>query len=384
MKKVLFVIPYLYGGGAEKVLSTVTTNFPKEYDIDILANSDSKIGYEYRGNIISLGMDRPENVMSVWFQFKVFLKRIKKLRKLKKTGEYLACYSFIDSANIANVISGNKKCKTIISVHTSLVSSNKIPQYKYIVNPLVSLLYNKASKIIAVSNGIKEELINQFNIKSDKIVAINNGCDIPLIKKLATESIDDDFVVNLAGKKTVVTVGRLTDAKGQWHLIRAFKRVHEKCPDSVLMIVGTGEHEQYLKNVAREAGVQDSVLFTGYQSNPYKFINISDVFVLSSIFEGFPCAMAEAMCVGAPCVATRFQTGSEELLGDGYGILSPICSGKKYAGKEVLEEAEIQLADSILSIINDPELSEHYKKKSIEKSKDLSVEEMINQWVELI
>lgn len=382
MKKVLFVIPYLYGGGAEKVLSTVTTNFPKEYDIDILANSDSKIGYEYRGNIISLGMDRPENVMSVWFQFKVFLKRIKKLRQLKKTGEYLACYSFMDSSNVANILSGKKKCKTILSVHASLVSSERFPQYKYIVNPLVRILYNRADRIIAVSEGIRQELINTFKLKKDNIFSIINGCDKQDIEVKMAEELPADYR-ELFEKKVVLTVGRLSDQKAHWHLIRAFSEVVKK-EDAILAIIGVGNLEDYLKDVAIKAGVKDRVVFLGYQSNPYVFMKHAKTFVLSSMFEGFPCSMAEAMCVGTPCVATSFETGSKELICPDYGVLSPLCSGTKYIGDEALEDAEMKLAEAILSVISSEDSVEHYKLKSIEKSQELGVEEMIQKWVKLL
>ena len=86
-KKILFVIPYLAKGGAEKILSNITIHFPGEWEIDILVNDDQVIDYPFKGNIITLGVTEKPKLNSVLFQFRVFLKRIRKLRKLKKEGK---------------------------------------------------------------------------------------------------------------------------------------------------------------------------------------------------------------------------------------------------------------------------------------------------------
>lgn len=381
-KRILFCIPYLGGGGAEKVLSIITTNFPREYDIDILANSDSQIGYPYRGNIISLGVDRPNNVLSVWFQFKVFIKRTVKLFGLKRTGKYLACYSFMDSANIANILSGKRQCKTILSVHTSLIKSSSMPQYRFVVNPLVRFFYNRADKIITVSKGIQEELINAFHIKADRILTIINGCDKSDIANKVNEGLPLEYK-KIFDKKVVLNVGRLTEAKAQWHLIRAFREVSNNV-DANLVFVGEGDLETYLKKVSYEAGISDRVFFLGHQSNPYVFMKYATLFVLSSVFEGFPCAMAEAMCVGTPCVSTNFGIGSEELIYPDFGILTSSCSGKKYEGNEELEGPERELADAILTILSSPENETYYRQKSFERSRCLGLDEMISKWLTIL
>ena len=132
-RKILFVIPYLYEGGAQRFLSNLQMNLPEDWEIETLVNSEYNKAYEFRGRIHSLGIETLPRTSSVFFQFKVFLKRVQRLKKLKKTGKYVACISIIDSANVSNILSGNKTCKTIISVVTSLLSINNVPQYRYIV-----------------------------------------------------------------------------------------------------------------------------------------------------------------------------------------------------------------------------------------------------------
>lgn len=166
MKRVLFVISYLDKGGAERVLSNITIHFPQEWDIDILVNDDRVIDYPFRGSILTLGIKENPKTDSVFFQLKVLLKRIRRLRQLKKRGNYQACVSFLDSANVANILSGKRFCRIILSVHSSLKQSAKLPQYKYIVNPLVRLLYNYADRIVAVSEGVRKELVNYLGLRS--------------------------------------------------------------------------------------------------------------------------------------------------------------------------------------------------------------------------
>ena len=168
MKKVLFVIPYLVEGGAERALSNITTHFPPEWHIDILVNDDTVVDYSYKGTILTLGFTGKMRTDSVLFQFRVFLRRVRRLRDLKKNGDYQACVSFLDSANIANVLSGRRYCRTVLSVRISLKQSAVKPQYKYVVNPLVKALYGFADKIVAVSAGIREELILDFGLKKEK------------------------------------------------------------------------------------------------------------------------------------------------------------------------------------------------------------------------
>lgn len=394
MKKILFVISYLDKGGSERALSNITTHFPDDYQIDILVNSDKVIDYPYKANIISMGLDEKPKTGSVLFQLKVLMKRLSWLRKLKSSGEYIACISFLDSANVANILACRKKCKTIVSVRNSLKKQSKLPQYKYIVNPLVKALYNKADKIVACSKGIENELISIYKLKQDKVTTIENGYDIDDIKKKAEESIEPDIKEKISGKKLIVTVGRLTYQKGQWHLIRAFNKLLEEYPDSVLMIIGTGELEGYLKSLVKSYNIEDKVIFTGYTDNPFKYEKHADVFVLPSLYEGFPNALAEAVCLGIPCVTADFETGAREILAPELvgsdevidkvtvtrrGVLTPVCSGVKYAFGDVLENNEIELFEGVRRVFSKNEIELHNCQESF-----LDIILCINKWKNVI
>ena len=399
MKSVLFVIPYLYNGGAERALSNITTHFPKDWEIDILVNSDKVKDYPFRGNILSLGIDKEPRTSSVFFQFGVFLKRVAALYKLKRKGRYCACISFLDSANIANILSGKKYCKTLVSVRASLLEQNRLPQYKYIVNPLVKIFYNHADRVVAVSEGIRKELTGYFGIAQEKVVTIENGYDILHILKRAEELLQDEEKEITRKNEIIITSGRLAEQKAQWHLIRAFSEIAKSDPDVRLLILGIGPLEQYLKQLAEELYIADKVIFVGFTDNPYKYIAQADVFVLPSLYEGFPNALAEAVCLGIPCIATDFHTGAREILApelieneqaishiamSEFGIITPVCSGEKHAAGEKLEESETELVRAMEQILYNPDLRRHYAAKSRERSKDLAIENVIQKWIEEI
>ncbi len=400
MKKVLFVIPYLVEGGAERALSNITTYFPPEWHIDILVNDDTVVDYSYEGTILTLGFTEKMKTDSVLFQFRVLLRRVKMLRDLKKNGNYQACISFLDSANIANVLSGRRYCKTVLSVRISLKQSAIKPQYKYVVNPLVKALYGFADKIVAVSAGIREELIADFGLKKENIITIENGYNMEEIRLQCEERLSEQQEKLLYDKKIIATTGRLSLQKGQWHLIRAFSEVMKEIPNALLMIIGSGELENYLKDLSKAYGLEEQIYFTGHAANPYKYLKWADVFVLPSLYEGFPNALAEAVCMGLPCIATDFRTGARELLAPEmdllgeeiqcvtetkYGILTPVCSGKLYGdAKELLEPSEHFLADAICSMLADEAKRNFYGQRSKVRGEGLKIDSMIDKWVNVI
>ncbi len=398
MKRALFVISYLDKGGTERALSNITTHFPQEWDIDILVNDNSVIDYPFRGNILTLGITEKPRTSSVVFQLKVLIKRIKRLRQLKMRGNYQACVSFLDSANVANLLSGKRYCRVILSVRSSLKQAERQPQYKYIVNPLARILYNHADHIVAVSEEVRKELINYLGLQPQKVITIENGYDIDNINKLAQENLNEKMVSLFMGKKVVMTAGRLAEPKGQWHLIRAFTAVVRHVPEALLVILGTGELKRYLDELVKRCNLEGRVIFAGYVSNPYQYEKYADVFVLPSLYEGFPNALAEALCLGLPCIATDFRAGAREILAPEmetqtrkiesiveaeYGILTPVCSGKK-SFDLALEPSEQHLAEAMLMIVLNKEKREEYRQKSKLRSETLGIDSAVSKWIELI
>jgi glycosyltransferase involved in cell wall biosynthesis len=329
---------------------------------------------------------------------KAIIRRIIKLYSLKKYNNYDVCISFLDSANICNVIVGHKYCKAIVSVRNNIVG-NKSFTYRFIVNPLACLLYNKADVVVAVSEGVRINLIQKLKIDSERVKTITNGYDVEDIRKQAMEKTDL-YIDEIVKGFVFVAMGRYSFQKAQWHLIRAFRKVVNKCGNNVhLLIIGQGEYEHYLTEVIYENNLEKNVTLLPYQKNPFAVLSKCDVFVMPSLFEGYCNALCEALICGLPCIATDFQSSAREILApdtpcdyriaDGieyteYGMLTPVCSGTRYKGGEPLENAEQCLADAMLALYEDKQLLENYKLKAGERARQFDINNKVNEWIDLI
>ena len=193
-------------------------------------------------------------------------------------------------------------------------------------------------------------------------------------------------------------MGRLTKQKGQWHLIRAFKKVKEKITNMKLIILGTGELEDYLKKLVVGLNLEKDVYFLGFQKNPFKFISKSKIHVFPSLYEGFPNALVEAMACEIPVISSDCKSGPREILAPEtnidvetkiieyakYGVLIPVCNDNYYKAKDPLTNKEMILAKSIVELYLSKELLENYTVKSKERVKDFNKDNIILEYENIL
>lgn len=395
MKKIAFIVSTLNTGGAQRAVSNIIINLPKEYQVDLILNSSENIVYPYHGKIINLDIAGDSQRSTVFYQLKCFIKRMSVISKLKKKEQYDTVISFMDSANIVNILTGNKYSKTVISVRIKL-SEIKDVKYKYLISPLVKLIYNKADKIVALSEGVKADLITNYFIKKNKIQTIYNGYDIAEIRKKALEDSSENELEWFNADKIIVTMGRLENQKAHWHLVRVFAKVVEKYPNSKLIILGTGSEESYLRKLIQALGIQNNVVLAGFCNNPFRVIRRCDLFVFPSLYEGFGNALAEALACGIPCIATDYKSGAREILSEvyedvelksidyaKYGVLVPVPSGVKYGAEDKLEMAERLMFEAILELLQNQKLYSYYKNITEECINRFSIKACIKKWIEI-
>lgn len=164
------------------------------------------------------------------------------------------------------------------------------------------LLYRFADLLISQTDDMKDEMAKVYRIDRERILTIINPIDKELIDKSLNESI-----VPPEGYKVYVAVGRVDEQKDYSTLLKAFAELIKHQPSSYLYIVGkdTSAYAMKQKELANELGISSHVSFEGFQSNPYKYMNVADCFVLSSIYEGLPNVLLDAIYLGVPVVATR-------------------------------------------------------------------------------
>lgn len=175
-------------------------------------------------------------------------------------------------------------------------------------------ILQNADAILALTENMRTKL---KNICNTEIYVIPNGIEL--------EEYNDEvmFPDRKANTKNILFVGRLRPVKGVQYLITAMKKIHEKMPDSRLILVGDGEERERLAALAIQLGIQEYVQFVGIvpQEEVKTFMQNADVFVLPSLSEGFPNVILEAMACGLPVIASRVGGIPDIITNDTNGYL---------------------------------------------------------------
>lgn len=342
--------PNLAGGGAERVVSILASQFAENgYKVDlILANA---VG-PYLANI-------PDSVNVIDLNCK------KVLLSLPKLVKYLRIYqpsmlftSQMHSSTIAlwAVKLAGVKTRTFIRQPTMLRASydnkswnSKLRQKAFLTTARL------ADKVIVTSETMAKEFQSVSKVPKDKIEIIYNPVPIKEIEIKSFEPIEHTWFKK--GKPPVIlAVGRLTTVKDFETLIKAFAIVQEEKP-AHLMILGEGALRAKLEQLVEKLDINEVVQMPGFVENPYKYMKHADVFVLSSLWEGFPNGMIEAMACGTAIVATDCDGGASEILEHGkWGALVPV-------GDEQL------MARAILKKLNSEDIQ-----NTVERAENFSVD----------
>lgn len=198
---------------------------------------------------------------------------------------------------------------------------------------MIKNYYNKADKIIAITSGIKKDLIRNYDVNRRLFEIIYNPLDIDDIEHKSNIKLEDDIFNNIIGKK-IVSVGRLAPVKDHKTLIKAFSLVLQKNNEFNLVILGCGELENELNDLIVELNLQNKVFLLGFKDNPYNYMKKCDLYVMSSINEGFPHTLVEAMHLKIPVISTNCKTGPKDILKNNrYGYLVPVSDYEAMAKK---------------------------------------------------
>lgn len=331
-KKIVAIIcPTLSRGGAERIAGLLAKNIYEEVDkVYLFLFNGNEITYEYKGSVIDLELRKAELKYKnkyIRFLYKYFY-LITEIRKFKKRLKIDCSISFLDYPNIINILSNNKKCKTIISVRSfkSIQKNIYRSRSKKIELFLMKKLYNRANSIVAISKGVENDLVTNFNVNQKLIQTIYNFFNTNEINNKLKEPLEQEMDHFLKNKKIIINVGRLDVPKNHKYLIEEYSRISSLYPDSILMLVGSGVLEKDLKHFVSNLGLTDRVIFIPYTNNPFKYLKKASVFVLSSNFEGFGNVILEAMYSKVPVISTDCLSGPRELIANKYDYTRKINS----------------------------------------------------------
>lgn len=397
---VALVINTLSGGGAEKNVANLSRALSGQYEIDIIVNDRCHLTYPYEGHIVSLEMPAEQPRMDTSYQVRLLLKRTSVLRYLKKKKQYAAVISFSEMSNLANVLSGNRHGKTIVSVRISVLKGKDRSRQHRLLSPFVlPWCYKTADKTVCCSKGIADELEECYGLKREKSAVIFNGLELPLIRKKALEELSAAEIKDWENRKLIVTVGRLDGQKGQWHLLRAVKKLIGDGIPIHLLILGEGELREALEREAARLKIANAVTFAGFVENPYKYMAHADAVVMPSLYEGFSNVMIEALALGVPVISTDHETGAREILAPdtdhrvkvkdrideaAYGILVPVCEGAIGENSHNDTVQESFMAEAIRRILTDGDLAKRYREAALRRAEQMDIRSVCRQWIRLI
>lgn len=385
-KNLMFIIPTLCGGGAEKTVANLSNYFIEDFNIDIVTFKETEMKYSYSGNLTILSKKKNSNVIKkVIFT----IRSIFQLRKLKKEKKIDYAISFVTPADALNVFSKVKGCKTIISIRNtdSILMKNKLLKFVTLIS------CKKCDHIVSISRQVKDDLINNFGISKNKITTIYNpALKIEFGKSPMDNSLfQSDFIA--------MNIGRLVEQKGQWHLIRAFSEVVKVNSNAKLLILGEGPLRNYLQELIEHYQMKENVILVGFVNNPYDYLKKSDCFVFSSLYEGLGNSLLEALTCEMPIISSDCISGPREILAPHtnykekvkdridwaeYGVLVPTCNGKMMNYQEPLTKQELLLSQAILELMEHREKLKHYKNCSIKRREDFKIENIKMEWIDLL
>lgn len=375
MKNVVFVTPDLKSGGSERAAANLTFLLKEKCKIYYVVFDSDDISYEINAELIDLNV--PANPSVIRKIINTF-KRANGIRKVVKEKNIDTVVSFTSIANRA-VRFANLKCRTIGACRGFEHLKLHPEEYKKMLDSGADLLFN--SKEAA-------EFFEEKYGKQNKISVIENAIDFENIIKKADEKIDEKFKAFFESHRVISNVGIFSRHKGHWDLLKSFEIIKEKIPDAGLVIVGhRGLLEDDIKDMVSRNKFADDILLVGYQENPFKFVKNSEVFALSSVSEGFPNVLLEAMAVETPCVAAACKTGPREIMSSQNlgeiendfviaenGILTPAFEEKPDFDYKNKNKKHQIFADAIIKMMNDNDLRKSCIKNAKERVKQNSFE----------
>ncbi|HBQ64251.1 MAG TPA: hypothetical protein DD727_04875, partial [Clostridiales bacterium] len=258
--RVLFLIPTLDDGGAERVASTLSVGLGDRVEIHLLLHDARRVHYPYKG--VVYGLDAPGGRFRPIRVILNQVHRIRKIRKFKAEHRITAAVSFFEPSNLYNILTRGSE-RVILTVHNqksaeargSASFRGKMAEWMY--KPLIRRLYPRADRVVAVSRGVACDLADRYGLPENRIGVIPNALPVKTIQSMAHSPLPPEHA-HIFEHPVLIHAGRLAPQKGHIHLFRAFRIIREVLPDLSLVLLGEGPLEERLKCRARELGIEEN------------------------------------------------------------------------------------------------------------------------------
>ena len=346
--RIVFIVPSLKSGGAERVIVTLANWLSREFQVEIWMLIDSQIEYALSDKVYlnqSYTTIRKGGVIRLFWLMKHLIK------KRKNT----IVISFMTKLNLYAIIAAKLTGMKVIVSERNDPSRTIAAKY----NSIRDFLYRFADKIVFQTEGAKNFFSNK--VQKNGIIILN-----PLRGKIPN-------LYEGKREKKIVAVSRLHPQKNLDLLIEAFGEFTKEYSDFSLVIYGEGPLEDVLKGKTKECKLQDKVIFAGVNENVLDLIKNATMFTITSNFEGLSNALIEAMAIGLPCISTDSPPGGARMIikDKTNGLLVPVGDKNR-------------LIAAMKKIASNEEYAAYLGKNAAEIRKRVNEETICSQWKQLI
>ena len=373
--KVLVLHGHLSMGGEERVLLSVLKNLVElNYDVDLLITwnhgennlFENEIPEKVNYKFLFDNYNGKNKLIKEIYRIRAKATYLKKVEKTIKENKYDVIIDY--SSNLLKYNNFDIKVPVFAWIHFSLtfgekLSADKIEKYKK--------QYKKYDKILAICDTMRDEFVEILGMDKNKVELVYNPIDLEAIRKKA-KNIDKKYE-NYLKQDYFLQVSRLTEQKQPEHLVDIYYKLKQQGIKEKLYFIGNGEKIELIKQKIREYNLENDVVLLGQIENPYPFFKNAKLFVHTAKYEGLPTVLLESLTLGTPVVAYDCPTGPKDILGQNseYGELIPLNDKDTFVEK-------------VYELMNKNEKYENYRKLSLVRANDFSMESNKAKLKELI
>ena len=365
MKNILFFMETVDFGGAETVFTNIIKNINKsKFCIKVVTERDHELFTdEIKAAVPYDCFIKTERsaVRDFWNKIVIKLSLVlseKNIRKYFIRGNYDVEVAFCEGYSTKTIgNSGKKNCKKIAWVHTD-VTKNPWSEKIFGSAEEEKKCYEKFDAIVCVAETMKESFIKKYGM-AEKVHVLYNPLDFESVIKKSEEKTDFKFGDGMR----FVLAGTFIKIKGFDRFVKVCKRLKDDGEHFSALIMGDGEEKENIKKIIAETNLGDTVKILDFQTNPYKYIAHSDVYVCSSYAEGYSTAVSESVALNVPVITTECS-GMREIFGENEcGI---IC-----------ENSEDGLYNAMKKVLNDPSLLKKFSAEEKKRANDFSLQKRV-------
>ena len=373
--KVLVLHGHLSMGGEERVLLSVLKNLVElNYDVDLLITwnhgennlFENEIPEKVNYKFLFDNYNGKNKLIKEIYRIRAKATYLKKVEKIIKENKYDVIIDY--SSNLLKYNNFDIKVPVFAWIHFSLtfgekLSADKIEKYKK--------QYKKYDKILAICDTMRDEFVEILGMDKNKVELVYNPIDLEAIRKKA-ENIDKKYE-NYLKQDYFLQVSRLTEQKQPEHLVDIYYKLKQRGIKEKFYFIGNGEKVELIKQKIKEYKLENDVILLGQIENPYPFFKNAKLFVHTGKYEGLPTVLLESLTLGTPVVAYDCPTGPKDILGQNseYGELIPLNDKDTFVEK-------------VYELMNKNEKYENYRKLSLVRANDFSMESNKAKLKELI